>query len=65
MAGARRELAIPLRLLLAVRDPAEVVTSLVRRDGPLVGMSPPSTTALVAPQPGSGRYRQQAICIGL
>ena len=33
-----RELAIPLRLLLAVRDPAEVVTSLVRRDGPLVGM---------------------------
>ena len=35
-----RELAIPLRLLLAVRDPAEVVTSLVRRDGPLVGMEP-------------------------
>ena len=33
-----RELAIPLRLLLAVRDPSEVVTSLVRRDGPLVGM---------------------------
>ena len=33
-----RDLAIPLRLLLAVRDPAEVVTSLVRRDGPLVGM---------------------------
>ena len=25
---------------LAVRDPAEVVTSLVRRDGPLVGMEP-------------------------
>ncbi|QNJ18455.1 beta-glycosyltransferase/ family 2 [Synechococcus sp. A18-25c] len=35
-----RELDIPLRLLLAVRDPAEVVTSLVRRDGPLVGMEP-------------------------
>ena len=35
-----RELAIPLRLLLAVRDPVEVVTSLVRRDGPLVGMEP-------------------------
>ena len=35
-----RELAIPLRLLLAVRDPAEVLTSLVRRDGPLVGMEP-------------------------
>ena len=33
-----RDLSIPLRLLLAVRDPAEVVTSLVRRDGPLVGM---------------------------
>ena len=32
------ELSIPLRLLLAVRDPAEVVTSLVSRDGPLVGM---------------------------
>jgi GT2 family glycosyltransferase len=35
-----RELDIPLRLLLAVRDPAEVVNSLVRRDGPLVGMEP-------------------------
>jgi len=35
-----RELAIPLRLLLAVRNPVEVVTSLVRRDGPLVGMEP-------------------------
>ena len=33
-----RELSIPLRLLLAVRNPAEVVTSLERRDGPLVGM---------------------------
>ena len=32
------ELSIPLRVLLAVRDPSEVVTSLVRRDGPLVGM---------------------------
>ena len=35
-----REMAIPLRLLLAVRNPAEVVTSLVQRDGPLVGMEP-------------------------
>ena len=35
-----RDLAIPIRLLLAVRDPAEVVNSLVRRDGPLVGMEP-------------------------
>ena len=35
-----RDLAIPLRLLLAVRDPVEVITSLVRRDGPLVGMDP-------------------------
>ena len=33
-----QELDIPLRLLLAVRDPAEVVTSLVRRDGPITGM---------------------------
>ena len=32
------QLSIPLRLLLAVRDPAEVAASLVRRDGPLVGM---------------------------
>ena len=32
------ELAIPLRVLLSVRDPAEVVASLVRRDGPLTGM---------------------------
>lgn len=32
------ELEIPLRLLLSVRDPVEVVTSLVRRDGPIVGM---------------------------
>ena len=32
------ELAIPLRLLLAVRDPAEVVRSLIRRDGPITGM---------------------------
>lgn len=35
-----RDLAIPLRLLVAVRDPGEVVTSLVHRDGPLVGMEP-------------------------
>ncbi len=33
-----RDLGIPLRLLLSVRDPVEVVTSLVRRDGPIVGM---------------------------
>ena len=33
-----RELAIPLQLLLAVRDPAEVTASLLRRDGPLTGM---------------------------
>ena len=32
------ELHIPLRLVLAVRDPCEVVTSLVNRDGPTVGM---------------------------
>ena len=35
-----RDLDITLRLVLAVRHPAEVVTSLVRRDGPLVGMDP-------------------------
>ena len=45
-----RELAIPLRLLLAVRDPSEVVTSVVRRDGPLVGMDEPCP-AVVASQP--------------
>ncbi|QNG27779.1 glycosyltransferase [Synechococcus sp. HK01-R] len=33
-----RELEIPLQIVLAVRDPAEVVASLVRRDGPLTGM---------------------------
>lgn len=32
------ELGIELRVLLAVRDPSEVVTSLVRRDGPVTGM---------------------------
>lgn len=32
-------LQIPLRLLLAIRDPAEVVCSLVRRDGPVTGMN--------------------------
>jgi hypothetical protein len=32
------ELGISLRLLLAVRDPAEVVCSLIRRDGPTCGM---------------------------
>ena len=32
------ELDVPLRLLLAVRDPAEVTASLLHRDGPLTGM---------------------------
>ena len=32
------ELGIPLRLLLAVRDPAEVARSLIQRDGPITGM---------------------------
>ncbi len=32
------ELGVPLRLLLAVRDPAEVASSLIRRDGPTAGM---------------------------
>ncbi|GCE64734.1 glycosyltransferase family 2 protein [cyanobiont of Ornithocercus magnificus] len=32
------ELDLPLRLLLAVRNPAEVVHSLLRRDGPLTGL---------------------------
>ena len=35
---AAAELEIPLRLLLAVRDPAEVARSLMRRDGPITGM---------------------------
>ena len=34
-----QELNLPLRLLLAVRDPAEVVGSLVTRDGPVTGMN--------------------------
>ena len=33
-----RELDFPVQLLLAVRDPAEVIASLLRRDGPLTGM---------------------------
>lgn len=32
------ELGVPLRLLLAVRDPAEVARSLISRDGPITGM---------------------------
>ena len=32
------ELDLPLRLILACRDPAEVATSLVHRDGPITGM---------------------------
>ena len=32
------QLDVPLQLLLAVRDPAEVTASLLHRDGPLVGM---------------------------
>ncbi len=34
-----KELNLPLRLLLAIRDPAEVVGSLIRRDGPVTGMN--------------------------
>jgi GT2 family glycosyltransferase len=33
------ELHRPLRLILAVRDPEEVITSLVKRDGPVTGMT--------------------------
>ena len=33
-----KEFSIPLQVLLAVRDPSEVVTSLVTRDGPSTGM---------------------------
>lgn len=33
-----RDLGIPLKILLAVRNPAEVITSLVNRDGPITGM---------------------------
>ena len=33
------ELNIPLHIVLAIRDPSEVVTSLVHRDGPTTGMS--------------------------
>ena len=32
------DLGLPLRLVLACRDPAEVATSLVHRDGPITGM---------------------------
>ena len=32
------ELDLPLQILLAVRDPAEVSTSLLRRDGPITGL---------------------------
>ena len=34
------ELQLELRLVLCLRDPAEVLVSLCRRDGPLVGMTP-------------------------
>ena len=34
-----RELGLPLRLVLAVRDPAEVVQSLLRRDAAVTGMN--------------------------
>ena len=40
------ELQQPLRLLLAFRDPAEVVTSLVNRDATSTGMSPGRAQAL-------------------
>ena len=33
-----KDLGLPMRLILACRDPAEVVTSLVHRDGPITGM---------------------------
>ena len=36
--AACQQLAIPLKLLLAVRDPAEVMVSLVRRDQAVTGM---------------------------
>ena len=36
--GLASELQLPLRLILAVRDPVEVVRSLVKRDGPITGM---------------------------
>ena len=45
-----RDLSIPLRLLLAVRDPKEVATSLVGRDGRLAGMD------ILRAQPSSGAY---------
>jgi GT2 family glycosyltransferase len=40
------ELHIPLQLLLAVRDPAEVMNSLVKRDGPITGMDARRAQAL-------------------
>ena len=40
------ELHIPLQLLLAVRDPAEVMHSLVKRDGPITGMDARRAQAL-------------------
>ena len=40
------ELHIPLHLLLAVRDPAEVMHSLVKRDGPITGMDARRAQAL-------------------
>lgn len=33
-----QELNIPLKIFLAVREPSQVVSSLVRRDGPITGM---------------------------
>ncbi len=38
--GLARELQFPLHIVLSLRDPAEVSTSLVKRDGPLTGMDP-------------------------
>ncbi|MEB3353874.1 MAG: glycosyltransferase [Cyanobacteriota bacterium] len=40
------ELAIPLKLLLAVRDPAEVAASLCHRDAAAAGMTPERAEAL-------------------
>jgi GT2 family glycosyltransferase len=40
------ELQIPLQLLIAIRDPAEVIHSLVKRDGPITGMDSRRAQAL-------------------
>jgi GT2 family glycosyltransferase len=52
------ELALPLKLLLAVRDPAEVVVSLVGRDGGPAGMTPARAQGLWL------RHHQQLLADG-